>query len=65
MMTTLFKQFKNVEQASLAVVDQIVNIAKSAVFKKGFCTIVLAGGRTPQQTYELLSKRRTNTAANL
>jgi 6-phosphogluconolactonase len=56
MMTTLFKQFKNVEQASLAVVDQIVNIAKSAVFKKGFCTIVLAGGRTPQQTYELLSK---------
>ncbi len=56
MMKTSVQQFKNVEQASLAVVDQIVKSAKSAVLEKGFCTIVLAGGRTPQQTYELLSK---------
>jgi 6-phosphogluconolactonase len=56
MMTTLFQQFKNLEQASIAAVDQIVKSAKSAVSEKGFCTIVLAGGRTPQQTYELLSK---------
>lgn len=56
MMKTLVQQFKNVEQASIFVVDQIVNIANSAVSDKGFCTIVLAGGRTPQHTYELLSE---------
>jgi 6-phosphogluconolactonase len=56
MMKILVQQFKNVEQASIAVVQHIVALAKSAVLDKGFCTIVLAGGRTPQQTYEFLSK---------
>jgi 6-phosphogluconolactonase len=56
MRKTMVQQFKNIEQASIAVADQIMNIANSAVSDKGFCTIVLAGGRTPQQTYELLSK---------
>ena len=56
MMKTLVQQFKNLEHASIAAVNQIINIAKSAVLEKGFCTIVLAGGRTPQQTYELLSE---------
>jgi len=56
MMKILVEQFKNVEQASIFVVDRIVDIVNSAVSDKGFCTIVLAGGRTPQQTYELLSK---------
>ena len=56
MMKTLVQQFENIEQASIAAVEQIVNIANSAVLKKGFCTIVLAGGQTPQQTYELLSE---------
>ena len=56
MMKTLVQQFKNVEQASIAAADQIVNIANSAVSDKGFCTLVLAGGRTPQHTYELLSE---------
>jgi len=54
-MKTLIQQFNTIEQASIFVVEQIVNIAKSAVSDKGFCTIVLAGGRTPRQTYELLS----------
>jgi 6-phosphogluconolactonase len=56
MKKTLVQQFKNIEQASIAVVDQILNIANAAVSDKGFCTIVLAGGKTPQQAYELLSK---------
>ncbi len=56
MMETLIQHFKNVEQASIAVVDHIIYFARSAVLDKGFCTIVLAGGNTPQQTYELLSE---------
>ena len=55
-METLVQQFENLEQLSIATVDQILNIANSAVLEKGFCTIVLAGGRTPQLTYELLSE---------
>jgi len=54
-MKTLVQQFTNLEYASIAAVDQIINIANSAVLEKGFCTIVLAGGQTPKQTYELLS----------
>jgi 6-phosphogluconolactonase len=56
MMKTSVRQFKNVEQASIAVVGQIVSSAKSAILEKGFCTIVLAGGRTPRHAYELLSE---------
>ena len=56
MMKTLVQEFKNVEQASIFAVDQIVKIANSAILDKGFCTIVLAGGRTPQRTYELLGE---------
>ena len=50
------RQFKDLEQASITVVQQIINCARSAVSEKGFCTIVLAGGKTPRGTYELLSK---------
>jgi 6-phosphogluconolactonase len=56
MKKTLVQQFNNIGEASIAVYDQIVDIANSAVSAKGFCTIVLAGGKTPQKTYELLSK---------
>lgn len=55
MMKTLVQQFKNLEQASIAVADHMIRFARSAVLDKGFCTIVLAGGRTPQQTYEILT----------
>ena len=50
------RQFKDLEQASITVVQQIINCARSAVSEKGFCTIVLAGGKTPRRAYELLSK---------
>jgi 6-phosphogluconolactonase len=55
-MKTLVQQFENLEHLSIAAVDQILSIASSAVLEKGFCTIVLAGGRTPQLTYKLLGK---------
>jgi 6-phosphogluconolactonase len=51
----MVREFVNIQQASSAAVKHIINIAGSAVRDKGFCTIVLAGGSTPRQTYELLS----------
>ena len=50
------RQFKNLEQASIAVVEQVVNCARSAVSEKDFCTIVLAGGKTPRHAYAILSE---------
>ena len=57
MMKTTVRQFKNVEQASISVVEQIVNCARSAVSEKGFCTIVLAGGKTPRHAYKILGEK--------
>jgi 6-phosphogluconolactonase len=51
----MVREFTNIQQASSAAVKHIITIAGSAVRDKGFCTIVLAGGSTPRQTYELLS----------
>ena len=52
----MLQEFADIRQASIAAVEHIVNVAKSAVLEKGLCTIVLAGGSTPQQAYELLSE---------
>ncbi|MBW2467519.1 MAG: 6-phosphogluconolactonase [Deltaproteobacteria bacterium] len=56
MMETLVQHFKNVEQASIAAADLIIHYAKSAVSDKGNFTLVMAGGGTPQLTYELLGE---------
>lgn len=53
-MKTAFKRYSTLDQASIAAVDLIEELVESAVSDKGFCTIVLAGGRTPQRTYELM-----------
>ena len=50
----MIQQFQNIAQASSAAVDHIIEIARNAVSKNGFCTMVLAGGKTPQLTYELM-----------
>jgi len=50
----MIQQFQNIEQVSNAAVRRIIEIARTAVAAKGFCTIVLAGGKTPQLTYEYL-----------
>jgi len=52
----MLQEFADIRQASIAAVELIVDVARTAVLEKGFCTIVLAGGSTPQQTYELLSE---------
>lgn len=50
----MLRKFKNLEEASIAAVNHMIEIASTAVSEKGFCTMVLAGGKTPQLTYELL-----------
>ena len=52
----MLQEFADIRQASIAAVEHIVNVAGSAVLEKGFCTIVLAGGSTPQVAYELLNQ---------
>ena len=52
----MIREFVDIHQASIAAVKHITSLAESAVMDKGFFTIVLAGGSTPQHTYELLSE---------
>jgi len=52
----MLRKFKNIQEASSAAVQYIVDLAVSAVLDKGFFSIVLAGGSTPRLTYELLSE---------
>jgi 6-phosphogluconolactonase len=53
-MKTILECYNTLSQASNAAVGYIEETIGTAVSAKGFCTIVLAGGRTPQLTYELL-----------
>lgn len=53
---TSIQNFKNIKEASNAAADLIIQLAESAITEKGFFTLVLAGGQTPQQTYELLTE---------
>ncbi len=56
-MSILIQQFNNLELASNTVVEHITKITRSAVAEKGFCSIVLAGGQTPQLAYKLLNEQ--------
>jgi 6-phosphogluconolactonase len=52
----MVREFANIQQASSAAAQYILELARSAVIDKGICTIVLAGGSTPQLTYKILSE---------
>ena len=52
----MVREFADLHAASSAAVKLIIDLAGAAVKDKGFCTIALAGGSTPQLTYELLSQ---------
>ncbi len=51
----MIRRFADLKLASNTAVNHIMDLTISEVRDKGFCTIVLAGGSTPQLTYELLS----------
>jgi len=50
----MVREFTNIRQASIAAVEHMIDLAGKTVMKRDLCTIVLAGGSTPQLTYELL-----------
>ena len=53
-METIVKYCDTLEQASMTAAGFVEEIIRAAVQRKGFCTVVLAGGRTPQRTYQIL-----------
>ena len=48
--------YPDLEQASIAAANQILDLAQAAILEKGLFTFVLAGGPTPKLLYELLSQ---------
>jgi len=52
----MIRKFATIEQASRVAVKHIISLAQEAVLDKGFCTIVMSGGSTPQLTYTLLGE---------
>lgn len=50
----------DLESLSLAAAEMLAGRINAAVDRRGRCALVLAGGRTPQRTYELLAERFGN-----
>ncbi len=50
-------QFENAQEVAEAACDQILRQAEIAIKQRSIFRIVLAGGSTPQITYELLSQK--------
>lgn len=52
----MIREYANIQLASSAAVEYIIDQARIAVINKGFCTIVLSGGSTPKLMYKILSQ---------
>lgn len=52
----MVRKFTSIREASEAAVLIIIEVARKAVADKGFCTLILAGGSTPELTYQLLTE---------
>lgn len=50
----------DLESLSLAAAEMLAGRINAAVDRRGRCALVLAGGRTPRRTYELLAERFGN-----
>jgi len=53
---------ENAEAVAHEACQRIVNLSEQMIDKKGYFSIVIAGGRTPEQTYRLLTKAGSNWA---
>jgi len=51
----MIRDFADIQLASSAAVEHVMDIAGSAVMNRGYCTLVLAGGSTPRLLYEMLA----------
>ncbi|EDN65649.1 6-phosphogluconolactonase [Beggiatoa sp. PS] len=54
--------FDNAEAVAHETYQRILTVSQQAIDKKGFFSIVLAGGSTPKQTYECLRKAEIDWA---
>jgi len=52
--------FENADQIAVAACQQILNAAERAIADHGMFKLVLAGGKTPEHVYQLLSQADTN-----
>ena len=57
-----WSKFENAQTVAQSACDQILILAASAIEQRGIFRIVLAGGSTPQLTYELLSQQDSDWA---
>ena len=56
-MIKMIKIFPNIEELNNFTAEQFVAIGKEAIKKRGYFTITLAGGSTPQSLYRLFSSK--------
>jgi 6-phosphogluconolactonase len=54
-LTSQVRVFPNLEELSRAAADEVVRVVNHALAKRHRCDVVLAGGNTPRQLYELLA----------
>ncbi len=55
-MQTRVEKFTSLQMLSKQAAEYISKIITQEINKKGWCTVVLSGGKTPQLTYEYLSR---------
>ena len=54
----MIKIFTNIEKLNHFAAEKFIEIADNAIEKRGFFTVVLAGGSTPKSFYQLLSSEK-------
>ncbi len=57
-MIRMIKIFTNIEKLNHFAAEKFIEIADNAIEKRGFFTVVLAGGSTPKSFYQLLSSEK-------
>src|SRR3954469_13241344 len=60
-MTALVRVFPTVGELSVAVADAIAATLNSTIAKRGRSSLVLSGGRTPQDLYRVLAAKHRTT----
>src|SRR3954465_9869723 len=60
-MAARIRVFPTFEQLSLSVADAVATTLNSAIAERGRCSLVLSGGRTPQELYRVLAANHRDT----
>jgi 6-phosphogluconolactonase len=51
------RRFPDLEAASLAAADELIELARAAIAARGRCHVALSGGSTPRRLFQLLAAR--------